>query len=197
MANHTHRFSYFAVLLLALPSVVLAQPVDEALILQRITKATPHPRLYWPAKDDADVLAKINSDSRLKSAWDAVRITADHMLGEPPVVYRKDGRRLLGRSREALSRVLHLGFAFRVTRENRYAERVAVEMEAMAGMPDWNPSHFLDTAEMTMAMAVGYDWLYAELTPNPASHSSRGDRAKGTRSVSQARLEKRLGAWRQ
>jgi hypothetical protein len=37
-------------------------------------------------------------------------------------------------------------------------------MKAAAAMSDWNPSHFLDTAEMTMALAVGYDWLYARLT---------------------------------
>ncbi len=26
--------------------------------------------------------------------------------------------------------------------------------------PNWNPSHFLDTAEMTHACAIGYDWFY-------------------------------------
>ena len=25
--------------------------------------------------------------------------------------------------------------------------------------PDWNPKEFLDTAEMTHAVAIGYDWL--------------------------------------
>ena len=30
---------------------------------------------------------------------------------------------------------------------------------------DWNPSHFLDVAEMTNALAIGYDWLYDYLTP--------------------------------
>jgi hypothetical protein len=36
-------------------------------------------------------------------------------------------------------------------------------MLAAARFEDWNPSHFLDVAEMTMAMALGYDWLYGEL----------------------------------
>ena len=30
----------------------------------------------------------------------------------------------------------------------------------MCEFPDWNPSHFLDTAEMSNAVGVGYDWLY-------------------------------------
>ena len=124
-----------------------------------------HPRLFWPADGEAQVRAKLTRDARLQAAWEAVRITADHMLAEPPVVYRKDGRRLLGRSREALSRTFHLGFAARMTGEQKYVERALNELKAMAAMPDWNPSHFLDTAEMTLAMAVGYDWLYTRLSP--------------------------------
>lgn len=38
-------------------------------------------------------------------------------------------------------------------------------MLAVAAFKDWNPSHYLDVAEMTHALAVGYDWLYAELSP--------------------------------
>ena len=26
--------------------------------------------------------------------------------------------------------------------------------------PDWNPSHFLDTAEMAHAVGIGYDWIH-------------------------------------
>ena len=36
-------------------------------------------------------------------------------------------------------------------------------MLAVARFSDWNPSHFLDTGEMTFALAVGYDWLYDQL----------------------------------
>ncbi len=38
-------------------------------------------------------------------------------------------------------------------------------MLAIAAFSDWNPTHFLDVAEMTMAMAIGYDWLYDQLSP--------------------------------
>jgi hypothetical protein len=134
-------------------------------ILRRIAEAPAHPRLFWTAKDENSVREKAKSQGELGTAWEAVRLTADHMLTQPPVVYRKDGRRLLGRSREALSRMMHLGFAFRITGDKRYVERSIAEIKAMAAMPDWNPSHFLDTAEMTMAIAVGYDWLYHELSP--------------------------------
>jgi hypothetical protein len=137
---------------------------DDAL-RQRIEQAAPHPRLFWPAGGEAAVQAKLKQDPSCAALWDAVRITADHMLNEPPVIYQKEGRRLLHRSREALSRIMHLGCAARMTGDKRYAARAVAEMKAAAAMPDWNPSHFLDTAEMTLALAVGYDWLYAELSP--------------------------------
>jgi hypothetical protein len=37
-------------------------------------------------------------------------------------------------------------------------------MAAVSAFPDWNPSHYLDTAEMMHAMAIGYDWFYHGLT---------------------------------
>ncbi|HNX55828.1 MAG TPA: heparinase II/III family protein, partial [Prolixibacteraceae bacterium] len=35
---------------------------------------------------------------------------------------------------------------------------------AISNFSDWNPSHFLDVAEMTMAVSIGYDWLYPALS---------------------------------
>ena len=134
-------------------------------VAKRVGQTPPHPRLYWTTAEEPAVREKIRNDPRLKGAWEAVQVTAQHMVGEPPVVYRKEGRRLLGRSREALSRIMHLGMAYRITGETRYLDRGVAEMQAMAAMTNWNPSHFLDTAEMTMAMAVGYDWFYQRLTP--------------------------------
>jgi hypothetical protein len=35
---------------------------------------------------------------------------------------------------------------------------------AVSAFSDWNPSHFLDVAEMTLGVAIGYDWLHADLS---------------------------------
>lgn len=129
-----------------------------------VNRTTEHPRLLWKKGGEAEVRAKIAADPLLKDTYEAVRLVADHMLTEKPVVYRKDGRRLLGRSREALDRIMHLSFMARMTGERRYVERAMKEMQAAAEFPDWNPSHFLDTAEMTLALSIGLDWLYPELT---------------------------------
>ena len=50
-----------------------------------------------------------------------------------------------------------------MTADSRFLKRARQEMLAVASFSDWNPSHFLDVAEMTVAMSIGYDWLYDDL----------------------------------
>jgi hypothetical protein len=179
MPNPTHHLAALGALLASALLGLGAEPPSQEQVLQKVSPLPGHPRLFWTAKDEAGVRAKITSDRQLNAVWEAVRINADTMLTEPVVVYRKDGRRLLGRSREALGRTMNLGFAFRLTGDKRYAERAMAEMKAMAAMPDWNPSHFLDTAEMTLALAVGYDWLYEQLSPELRQASREAMEQKG------------------
>ena len=179
LTNTTYHLTAFCTLLASAFLGLGAEPPSPEQILQKVSPLPGHPRLFWTSKDEAGVREKISSDRQIKAVWEAVRITADEMLTEPAVIHRKDGRRLLGRSREALGRMMHLGFAFRLTGDQRYAARAMAEMKAMAAMPDWNPSHFLDTAEMTLAIAVGYDWLYEQLSPELRQASREAIEKKG------------------
>jgi hypothetical protein len=65
----------------------------------------------------------------------------------------------LSASRQVLDRVRTLALVSRFYGDRRYSNRAWQELEAAAAFPDWNPSHFLHTAEMTHAFALGYDWL--------------------------------------
>ena len=49
--------------------------------------------------------------------------------------------------------------AYCIEPNERYLERLWQE-PGRGELPHWNPSHFLDTAEMTRAFAIAYDWLY-------------------------------------
>lgn len=66
-------------------------------------------------------------------------------------------------SRKCLDRVVALAMAWHLTADPKFLKRAEREMLASAGFPDWNPAHFLDVAEMTAALAIGYDWLYCDL----------------------------------
>jgi hypothetical protein len=91
---------------------------------------------------------------------------ADGFLDADPISRTLRGRRLLHQSRECLERVLVLATAYHLTGHDRYRERCEREMLAAASFEDWNPNHFLDVAEMTLALAIGYDWLFDELKPS-------------------------------
>lgn len=90
-----------------------------------------------------------------------------------------DGKRLLATSRQVLDRSLTLGLVFHLTGDERYASRLWRELEAAADFKDWNPSHFLDTAEMTAAFGIAYDWLHANWTPGQRTILRKAIVAKG------------------
>lgn len=124
-----------------------------------------HPRLFFKASDEAALKAKIVGDPILKRSLDHVTEVADGLLNVEALERKQVGRRLLGVSRTALRRLTYLSFAYRMTKDRRYLARAQKEMVACANFSDWNPSHFLDVAEMTAALAIGYDWLYPDLDP--------------------------------
>ncbi|CAG7653539.1 DNRLRE domain-containing protein [Paenibacillus allorhizosphaerae] len=120
-----------------------------------------HPRLLATASDFEALKGRIASDARLKNWYDILLAKANKMLTEPPSKYElPDGVRLLSVSRKVIERIHNLALIYRLTGDAKYAERAWTELEAAGNFKDWNPSHFLDTAEMTHAFAIGYDWLY-------------------------------------
>ncbi len=123
-----------------------------------------HPRLIALDADIERARKLIQSDVRARAAYDLLRAEAAKIIAEPPVEYRLIGPRLLDKSRRALGRVYTLALLYRLDKEARYLDRAVAELRAAAGFKDWNPSHFLDTAEMTHAFAIGYDWLYPALS---------------------------------
>lgn len=125
-----------------------------------------HPRIMVEAKTFEALKASIDKGGLPARLYGAVKKSADKTLAAPVSVYEKpDGKRLLSVSRRVLDRVSELALVFRLEKDPRYADRAWKELEAAAAFPDWNPAHFLDTAEMTHAFALGYDWLYDRWTP--------------------------------
>ncbi len=122
-----------------------------------------HPRLLTDAAELAALRRKSGADPLRASLAEAVVHQADLLQDVPPVTRTLQGRRLLGQSRRCVKRVFTLSMAYHLTGEPRYVARCEKEMLAAARFSDWNPSHFLDVAEMTFALAIGYDWLFDRL----------------------------------
>ena len=141
-----------------------AEAISESDIRILLDKATPHPRLFMDATLGDSIKQRINTEDNTKALFNIIKKNADACKDAPFLTYKKTGKRLLSISREALYRILTLSFVYRMTGDNCYAEQAIVEMEAVAAFSDWNPSHFLDVAEMTAALAIGYDWLFDVLS---------------------------------
>jgi hypothetical protein len=133
-------------------------------ILSHLTKA--HPRLLASSNDFARLKLESGTKEPQRSWEAALRAQAAGILTATPSKYEiPDGLRLLDTSRRVMNRVYTLGLMYRLTGEQQYAERAWNELSAAAEFKDWNPRHFLDTAEMTHAFAIGYDWFYDVWTP--------------------------------
>lgn len=120
----------------------------------------PHPRLILRESDTEAVRDLCERDSAAMRLHEIIAGKADRYLNETVSVRQKQGRRLLHVSRAVLERVVYCTYMYLMTGDDVYARRAEEEMLAAAAFEDWNPSHFLDVAEMTAALAVGYDWLY-------------------------------------
>jgi hypothetical protein len=124
-----------------------------------------HPRLLGTTADWEALRARRATDPVLVDFLRRMEVLARDAAKEKPLVYRKEGKRLLAVSREAVRRVALWSFCYRVTGDAQFAQRAKQELLTVAAFSDWNPSHFLDTAEMSAAVALGYDWLYEALDP--------------------------------
>ena len=132
-----------------------ATTADVSDIRSRLQKLAPAPRLLLGRGEEAKLRDEIAADPQIKAIWELIHRSADAMLAEPSIERKMVGRRLLGESRTCLRRMTHLGMAYRLTGEQRYADRAKAEMLAVAAFTDWNPSHFLDVAEMTAGLSDG------------------------------------------
>ena len=127
-------------------------------------KLPEHPRLLLLKGEEKNLKKRIGRDSVWTEIHGILLKEADRCLTLPVNERIKTGRRLLDVSRDNLKRVFLLSYAYRMTKDKRYAARAEKEMLKAASFEDWNPSHFLDVGEMTMALAIGYDWLYPVLS---------------------------------
>lgn len=144
-------------------------------------KLAPHPRLLLRDGDTEAMRALPSRSANARAVHDRIMAEADRMLAADPVGRVMTGRRLLSVSREALKRIFYLSYAYMTAQDERYAARAEREMLAVCGFEDWNPSHFLDVGEMTMAVAIGYDWLYGYLSRHSRSIIGTAIYEKGLR----------------
>lgn len=142
-----------------------------------VTNLRPHPRIMTTAAQWDCLADKIANDAYL-TVWNyTIFQNATNFYGMSPTNYTIDGgltgSGILDPAREVQLRIKTFAYAYYLSGNNSiWAERAWEELYTAAGNNTkvqwgtvgsnriWNPPHFLDTAELTAAFAIGYDWLY-------------------------------------
>jgi hypothetical protein len=159
--------------------------------LKDVKDLPTHPRILLLKNEEKNIQRSIDGDKSWAKIHQVIIAESDKIIPLPTLERIQVGRRLLDKSREALKRIFHLSYAYRLTRDKKYFERAEKELLKVSQFTDWNPSHFLDVAEMTMSVAIGYDWLYDDLSPSSRTIIKEAILKKGI----EPSLNKKYNSW--
>lgn len=158
----------------SLEEIIANLPTAEEI---RAMPLAPHPRLLASEARFVEIRQQIETDATMKEWYEKLHHRADTLLQEKLPEYKlPDGKRLLKTIHRSIPT---LALVYQIDKDRRYLNRVWQELEAVAKFPDWNPTHFLDTATMSYAFAIGYDWLYDDWSEQQRSIISSAIVEKG------------------
>jgi hypothetical protein len=169
--KHLKQHLFFVMVLLLVSPLAIAQ-IDTSRI-------TGHPRLLLLKDEEERIVDLIKKDTTWKKVHNSIIDESEEILSLQPVQRTVIGRRLLQISRESLRRIFFLSYAWRLTHKKKFLAGCEDELLTVSKFEDWNPSHFLDVAEMTLAVAIGYDWLYNDLSAKSRAIISKAIIEKG------------------
>ena len=143
------------------------------------TLKSEHPRLMLTNERIAELKKLQSTDPVLDKYIKAVIASANSIVTRAPLTRTLIGPRLLDVSRELLNRISHLALAYHFSGDKKYVDAALANMRTVCEFSDWNPSHFLDVAEMSNGVAIGYDWLYPFLSEADRGFIRNGLKTKG------------------
>lgn len=152
---------------LCLPIILLLVAAFQALAeAAPIAIRSGHPRLLINGNAWVGMKAKIEGyGPEGRALLDRLKVMADRSLEEPLPKPLPQSGNWLEEARGVQRRLVSLSLAWRLFGDEAYLKRAITESRHVCAYESWNPSHFLDTAETALAVALVYDWLYDDLKP--------------------------------
>ncbi|MBI0400389.1 heparinase II/III domain-containing protein [Cyclobacterium marinum] len=142
-------------------TVKLENPITVKYLKRNLKKSGP--KLALSPALLRNLKKKIKNDPLVENYFLALKADADRVINQPVLTRNVIGRRLLGTSRDLLHRVNVLGIAYLIEQDSKYLDKLNEEIIAVSNFSDWNPSHFLDVAEMATGVALAIDWVGDDL----------------------------------
>lgn len=139
----------------------MENPVNVAYLQRHLSE--DRPRLIMTPETVRQLREKIESDPVVQNMYEAIKLNAEEVRTKPLLEREVIGRRLLATSREMLYRMNVLGTVYVIDKDPAVLDRIDEELLAVIDFDDWNPSHYLDVAEMAMAVAIAIDWVGSDL----------------------------------
>jgi hypothetical protein len=139
----------------------LQNPVTVDYLKKNLRKTQP--RLVINSDLEKLVKTKLKTDPVIQNLYKAIQANTAVIQGKPLLERKLEGRRLLGVSREMLYRMNMLGMVYRIEKDSKVLNRINEEVVAVCNFTNWNPSHYLDVGEMSMAVAIALDWTAGKL----------------------------------
>lgn len=128
------------------------------------TEMRPHPRLLMTTEDEIRTKQLMTENPQIAELAHYLKARTDSMTALPQLPYQKDKYgNILHTSRAYVDRLGSFALAYRLYGEQKYLKAANEALLWVCNYPDWDPPHYLDTAEMTTAVAIAYDWLYDAL----------------------------------
>lgn len=157
--------------------IPLENPITADFLRKNLT--TTLPRLVLNKQIEKNLKEKLKSDPVVQNMYKAIQLNAESVFEKSiinldiPLEERSQNNQL-DISREMLYRINMLAMVYRIEKDPRILNRINEEVIAACNFPTWNPKHFLDVGEMSLAIALAIDWTGGDLpksTIDLAKHS--------------------------
>ncbi len=139
----------------------LDNPMSVNYLKKNLQKSLP--RLVLNSSIEKELRKSLKTDLVIQNMYKAIQLNASEIYSKPFLKRELEGRRLLGVSREMLYRINMLGMVYLIEKDAKTLQRIHEELVAVCNFSDWNPSHYLDVAEMSLAVALALDWTAGKL----------------------------------
>ncbi len=139
----------------------LQNPISVEYLKKHLRKSMP--RLVLNSTIERNLKKKLKTDPVVKNMYKAIQLNAVEVQKQPLLERVVTGRRLLSISNEMVYRMNILGMVYRIEKDPVILNRINEEVVAVCNFSDWNPSHYLDVAEMSTAVAIALDWTAGKL----------------------------------